>query len=184
MTTRVGAILTLSDVAAGPSAVAGASLLYTKASGGVFTRNAAGVESRIDGNVDDTGWIGFTPNSPWAAYGGGFAAPAYRRRRGVVYVKGLLNPNGATLNSAIFTLPAGFLPGMTFMVAAIVEKLTHTSSSNATNGTHTHGYVTPLYGTATRLNVTTGGVINFEDATGMAGSSYVSLNTIIFPAEA
>jgi hypothetical protein len=62
----------------------------------------------------DTGWIALSSvgyNSPWRDHPGGVWTPYYRKKGGVVYFRGLVNPS-ATVGSGsiICTMPAGFRP--------------------------------------------------------------------------
>lgn len=62
--------------------------------------------------VDDTGWIAPTLSSPWGNYGTTWETAGYRRKNGVVYLRGLLTPSSAPGGGAnIWTLPVGFRPG-------------------------------------------------------------------------
>lgn len=58
--------------------------------------------------ADDTGWVTASLASGWTAVVG--EAPAYRRYRGVVYLRGRAGSTGA--GAVAFTLPAGFRPAI------------------------------------------------------------------------
>lgn len=57
--------------------------------------------------ADDTGWLTPTFQNAWVNFGSGWGVAAYRKRRGIVYLRGLVKTG--TL-AAIFTLPDGFQP--------------------------------------------------------------------------
>lgn len=104
-----------------------------------------------------------SPDIPWTApalingwinYAGAFAATAYRRIGGVVYIKGLVK--SGTANTVIFNLPAGCRP---------TEQLIFTGYSGVG---------------AARIDVAPNGQVN--QATG--SQDYLSLNGITFPADA
>jgi hypothetical protein len=59
----------------------------------------------------DTGWLPMTLVSGWAAYGTGYEDPTYRRRNGVVYLRGLIRSGTVAPGTPITTLPVGFRPG-------------------------------------------------------------------------
>lgn len=69
-----------------------------------------------DTALTNTGWIdiAFTPGSGWANYGGGWQAGQYRRRDGIVYLRGLV-AGAPTVTTPITTLPAGFRPPASVM---------------------------------------------------------------------
>lgn len=62
--------------------------------------------------ADDTGWIDFAvfANS-WTNYGGGWGQAQFRRKRGIVYLRGLVK-SGAAL-TVMLDMPVGFRPGYT-----------------------------------------------------------------------
>lgn len=81
---------------------------------------AAAASNALDARLDvveadhaaDTGWIAVTFAVGWQNYGGGFAGCAYRRRRGIVYLRGMAKAPGIPEHALeIFTLPAGYRPG-------------------------------------------------------------------------
>lgn len=106
------------------------------------------------GRVDDTGWITGTLGTGWSNYGAGFSTLAYRRKNGIVYVKGLLA--GGTTANPLTTLPPGFRPLETKIF-----------SSNAGN-------------VFCRLDVANTGTIMWN----VGGTSgFISLDVISFPAD-
>lgn len=105
----------------------GMQVFYGMTDGGtykrMFTRSPAdatalswGAWKADSSNTDDAAWnvIGATGQpafqNSWANYGGGggFAPAAFRRRGGVVRLKGLVA--SGTVGSAVFTLPTGYRP--------------------------------------------------------------------------
>lgn len=77
---------------------------------------------------DDSGWIAATLNAGWAAVAG--EAPSYRKKSGVVYLRGRANTTGA--GAAAFTLPAGFRPAV--IVVWQAEKGNASRQSTVTAG--------------------------------------------------
>src|SRR3954471_15471582 len=64
-------------------------------------------EKRIKATESDTGWIAPTLAGAWANHTPGtWAVAGYRRKNGIVYLKGLVKSGTGT----IFTLPNGFRP--------------------------------------------------------------------------
>lgn len=63
-------------------------------------------------NYQDTGWGDLTPYfaAGVAAYGGGFAAPRFRRKNNRVYLEGVVTVPAPNYVGAIATLPNGFSP--------------------------------------------------------------------------
>jgi hypothetical protein len=60
--------------------------------------------------LDDGAWTTIALGASWVAYGGIYPAPAYRRFRGVVFLRGLMK-SGTQGPNVAFTLPAGYRPG-------------------------------------------------------------------------
>ena len=179
MTLRAGGNLLLATTT-GLSAMPGNGLVYAKADG-LYTRNIAGVEMRVDDKELDTGWIAPTLQNDWVAYGSGYGPPLYRKRRGIVYCKGLVK-NGTPLLGTIFTLPVGFRPTHHLMFVTIVNQhLVNTASANGPSA-HVHSAPSPQYGAANRMDVANTGSVNVGGGDGSNG--YVSLDGIVFPAEA
>lgn len=68
------------------------------------------VSDRLTALLGDSGWVTVaTFTNSWVSYGAPFAAPAYRVRDGVLYLRGALKSGSNTpgTNTA-FTLPAGY----------------------------------------------------------------------------
>jgi len=85
---------------------------------GGFT--GSGANGKWEQMLADTGSVNLTLNAPWAAYGGEFRIPFYRRIGKVVYLGGLLNPTAAVAaNGVIATLPVGFRPTARRLYAAL-----------------------------------------------------------------
>lgn len=63
----------------------------------------------------DTGWIAPTLLNGWVNYGVGWDTVAYRRKNGIVYLKGLMK--SGTINTFAFQLPAGFRPSAMLLFA-------------------------------------------------------------------
>lgn len=103
----------------------------------------------------DTGWIAPTLLNGWVNYGGQWETAAYRRRDGMVYLRGLITGGTA---STFFNLPVGFRPGGN----------THspTMGHNSTFGI---------------VNLYTDGRVNYNTSVG--GLGYFSLQVPGFPAD-
>lgn len=65
---------------------------------------------QLFGDAPDTGWIAPTLLNGWTNYGAPWSTAGYRRKNGIVYLRGLV-ANGSKTNVPIFTLPAGFRIG-------------------------------------------------------------------------
>lgn len=102
-----------------------------------------------------------------------YSVPAYIRKDGIVYLKGLFK-NG-TMGATVFTLPAGYRPSESKIMLG--RSITVTGAASAgTAHTHPVTYV----GCAVGVDPTTGAV-----TFGPSGSnSQVSMDGICFPAEA
>lgn len=74
-------------------------------------------------NTDDAAWnvIGATGQpaftNSWANYGSGFSTAAFRRRGGVVRLKGVIATG--TIGQAAFTLPVGYRPNETLLLPSL-----------------------------------------------------------------
>lgn len=116
------------------SDLGGMQLFYGMSDGGtykrLFQRSGAdptavswGTWKAEPSNTDDAAWnaIGATSQpafaNSWANYGGGFSTAAFRRRGGVVRLKGLVA--SGTVGQTIFTLPAGYRPAETRLFSTI-----------------------------------------------------------------
>ena len=71
----------------------------------VYSSNA--VKEMFDNANNDTGWIDLPLKNNWAALGGNYATPQYRKINNQVFIRGLIN-NGT--NTQIAQLPEGFRP--------------------------------------------------------------------------
>jgi hypothetical protein len=80
------------------------------------------LETRATALEADTGWIAPTLLNGWTIYGDATFGNAafYRRFRGVVYLRGLLESVSAT-NPQAFTLPAGFQPATITLLFATLN---------------------------------------------------------------
>lgn len=129
----------------------------------------------------DSGWIaledGVSLAQGWYAYGSGFVAPAYRKRRGVVHLRGMVK--ATSLPEAfpwIFTLPAGYRPGgiHIFVGAGQLNPAQYGNSGPTVTDVGiriqigSDGKVTPAQGVFSNAGVV----------------SWVSLSGISFPADA
>ena len=79
------------------------------------------------GGVPDTDWlaVGSSGNSPfgngWANYAGAYTKAAYRKRSGVVYLRGFVTRGALARNTVIFNLPPGFRVDATTQLGALVS---------------------------------------------------------------
>ena len=76
----------------------------------VYSSNA--VKEMFDNANNDTGWIDLPLKNNWAALGGNYATPQYRKINNQVFIRGLIN-NGT--NTQIAQLPEGFRPLKLYM---------------------------------------------------------------------
>lgn len=102
---------------------------------------------------DDSGWIQPAYVNSWVSYDNTFGPPGYRKKNGIVYLRGLIKGGTAQL---MFTLPAGFRPS--------VRQLFDISSNEA----HARVDVTPA-----------GEVLHISGGS----NAWVSLNSITFIAD-
>lgn len=109
----------------------------------------------------DSGWTTATLGNSWAAFGGAFATPAYRKFCGTVYLQGLMA--SGTTGTTVFTLPAGYRPlhELVFIAA---------SGTGGTTG-------------GARIEILASGVVQVNSYLTGGGNTYVSLNEITFIAE-
>ena len=119
---------------------------------------------RVGGDLSVTGvstlaapaYTNATLQNSWAVWGGGFATPGYKRLPGgLVKLQGLAG-GGSKTSDTIFTLPAGYRPAAILLFATIA-----TDAFGAVK-VASDGAVVRYAGTAT----------------------WVSLDTVVFPAEA
>lgn len=109
-----------------------------------------------------TPWATLTLGSSWVPYGSPWPAPAYTRRRGIVYLRGLMK-NGGGL-STLTTLPIGFRPG------ALLSWSMGSAGAGGTIG-------------VARIDITAAGALSVQ-AYGLGGTNAnVSLSGISFLAE-
>ena len=125
----------------------------------------------------DTGWIlvGATGaaafQNSWTAYAGTpYGQPKYRRKNGIVYLDGLFK--GGTLNSVLFTLPAGFRPNERLVMASVMSSINTGAASTGTAHTHPNAQL------AGRVDITPDGNFAQVGATttaflSMAGMSFI-----------
>ena len=73
--------------------------------------------------VDDPGWQTPTLLNSWVDYGSVFSPTLYRRLNGVVFIKGLVKLGTVAAGTIIFTLPAGYRPAITLLIAAVSNDL-------------------------------------------------------------
>lgn len=79
------------------------------------------------GSTDDTGWVDLTLLSGWVDYDVAyFGVAAYRKRGGLVFVRGVIKSGTVTNNTQVATLPAGCRPGKNTIMSL--------ADAGATNG--------------------------------------------------
>lgn len=117
----------------------------------------------------DTGWVGLTLNSGWQNYGSGFAGAAYRVRRGVVHLRGMVKATGIPEHDPVIAqLPAGARNGT-------LELFTGQSQLVSSG----------LSDLGVRIEINNGSIKPSPQATSGGGAvSWVSLSGITFPADA
>jgi hypothetical protein len=102
-------------------------------------------------DLADSGWITLSLGNSWAAFGGVYMTPAYRKLANVVYVAGLM---ASGTSGTAFTLPVGSRPlhNLIFSVGAGVGGaiLTVTSGGAVTVG--------PYFGSGSNADVSLNGV--------------------------
>ena len=85
----------------------------------VYSSNA--VKEMFDNANNDTGWIDLPLKNNWAALGGNYANPQYRKINNQVFIRGLIN-NGT--NTQIAQLPEGFRPLKTIYGVYVTDDTT------------------------------------------------------------
>ncbi len=103
----------------------------------------------------DTGWIAPTLLNGWVNYGSIWETAAYRKKNGIVYIRGLIRNGTATSGTDLFILPAGFRPGMNSHV------------------------IVPSNGLLGIVNIMTTGEVDFNTGT----NAWMSLSNISFPSD-
>jgi hypothetical protein len=107
--------------------------------------------------LPNTPWVNLVLSNGWVPYGAGWATPGYRRLSGIVFFRGLMKLGvGVGVFSSV---PVGFRPSTTRLTWCPVD---------------TYGGVVP------RIDVLSDGTITFVQG----ASGYVSLDMIVYPAEA
>jgi hypothetical protein len=182
MVMRAGVAL-LNQIAASPGAVVGKGLIYPKADGNLYFKNAAGAERRVNANeVQDSGWIAPTLASPWTNYGAGWATAAYRKIDNVVYVRGLITGGTNSGVTPIWNFPAGYRPGSLTMHAIVVASSATTTEATG-QGASAHSHTVTRGQVGSRCDVYGDGNVFISNVPGLT-SSWVALNNIMFVAEA
>lgn len=127
------------------------------------------------GPVDNTDGTWLTPTlaSGWTDYGGTYVPVRYMRKDGMVTIQCMATTS--SINSTIFTLPAGYRPAYIIMGAGVTQ---NQAMGNASAGTaHTHS----MTNGSCRVDVLPTGVVQ---VLGMATGSTWAGFTITFPVEA
>ena len=88
------------------TAAAKASSIALGAIGATVTLESDGTNWQITAGQQDTGWISFTPTSPYTVSSNTY----YRKMGNIVKLKGSVQA-GSSVNSSFWTPPAGFAPG-------------------------------------------------------------------------
>jgi hypothetical protein len=104
----------------------------------------------------DTGWISLPAlQNGWYQYPS-WEVHGYRKKAGIVYLRGLLAPGTTTPGTLMFTMPVGFR-----------------------NGSNSHTPVASGAATAGAINIYSTGVVN----TNYNCTGWVSLNDVSYPAD-
>lgn len=69
---------------------------------------AESIDADVTATTADTGWINATLTSGWVNFGGAYRTAQYRRKAGIVYLRGEIK-SGTTFGT-VLTLPVGFRP--------------------------------------------------------------------------
>lgn len=155
--------------------------------------NLAAVNTALDARLDvveaDTGWVAATLASGWSNYGSGYAAAAYRKWRGVTFLRGLVKRAGNAAADTILTLPAGYRPGGIGLYASVVAGMANVPTTDPPSEPFSTGVVNSIPNVAVRVDVSTSGAVTLNNGfaeTGFGGGdvAFLSLAGIIFPAEA
>lgn len=126
---------------------------------GVGAVGASALLARADHShrLLDTGWLTPTLLNGWVVYDATYGnAAMYRKIGNIVFCRGLVK-NGSPATATIFTLPAGFRPGII------------------------HLFATESLDTIARVQVEPNGNVNPGAG---AGAGWFALNNIVFPADA
>lgn len=151
-------------------AVAADALLAARATIASLNAINTALDARLDvleAAVTDTGWIALTLGAGWSNYGGGFSSANYRRKNGIVYLRGLVKNNDVTTGAGltVATLPPGYRPANTNIFSLVASQAS---------------------GHAIRADLAPTGALTV-DAAAVNGSfqvPYLSLAGLIFPADA
>lgn len=125
----------------------------------------SGISGHTHTELDDSGWVAINSfANAWNFYGGSYGANAYayaawRKKAGIVYLRGLIATGTAAAGTVMFTLPVGFRP------AAVTRPLYEVTSND------------------TRAQVSILGSDGTVRAEVGVSNVYVSLNNISFPAD-
>lgn len=106
--------------------------------------------------ADDSLWLAPTFQNSWVNYGAGWGVAGYRKRRNIVFLRGLVKSGSV---AAIFTLPVGFQPN---------DQRIFTTCANAG---------------AARIDVTAAGLVSVIGYGYGGTNAFVSLAGIAFLAE-
>lgn len=98
------------------------SMLYPKSDNAWYTRGPAGTETFVGG--DDTGWTDLPLINNWLQYDTANFRAQYRRKNGVVYVKGLVKKTVGLVTEPVCTLPVGFRPASIHIFATTTSAAT------------------------------------------------------------
>lgn len=130
----------------------------------------AALDARLDLLEEDTGWVAPTLNSGWSNYGSGYLGAGYRRKGGLVHLRGLVKRSSID-SLTPFTLPAGYRPSLAIIVPAVAR------SFLASGG----GGDPDIEDIAVRLNITAAGIVSCQYAA-ISGTTipYLSLTGISF----
>lgn len=138
------------------------------------TNNRVAGDNALDARLDtieaDTGWIAASLATGWAAYGGSYPAPAYRKRAGLVHLRGLAKASGFPEHAIqIFTLPVGYRPGAIGIFVGAGRL-----------------YTPDVGDVGVRIDITSAGLVQPTlEATDTSGAvGFVALDGICFPADA
>lgn len=156
----------------------------------VATLNAAdaALDARLDALEAAPGWVAPTLAAGWANYGAGWATAGYRKIRGVTYLRGLVKRTANPTSDTIFTLPAGYRPGMSGLYLATVLGLYGVPGNYS--GEPFDNVSTDISNIGVRLDISSGGGVTLSNSyaeqmpPGAGDVGYVSLNGISFLAEA
>ena len=102
----------------------------------VYSSNA--VKEMFDNANNDTGWIDLPLKNNWAALGGNYATPQYRKINNQVFIRGLIN-NGT--NTQIAQLPEGFRPLKTIYGVYVTDDTTKAVLIEKSGSIHLQNYI-------------------------------------------